>query len=242
IEGLKQADRLKDDFLSVISHELRTPLNGIMGFGSILLDELQGLLNPPQRRSVEKILMSTDRMLELVDSLLDFTRLRAGLFSIFPKKTPYPVLLQEAVVSMRPLARAKGIEIESEVFVPSEVSLDRQRIFQVLANLISNALKFTPRGGKVAVSAFVEENRLVTEVRDSGIGIDEEDLPRLFSPFQQLDTGLTRGVEGTGIGLSICKEILTLHGGFIEAESEGRDKGCTFRFVLPAVPKGESPT
>ncbi|HBN07715.1 MAG TPA: hypothetical protein DD435_03370 [Cyanobacteria bacterium UBA8530] len=242
IEGLKQADRIKDDFLSVISHELRTPLNGIMGFGSILLDELQGLLNPPQRRSVEKILMSTDRMLELVDSLLDFTRLRAGLFSIFPKETPYPVLLREAIVSMRPLARAKGLEIECEVSVPGEVSLDRQRIFQVLANLIANAVKFTPPGGKVAIRAFIEENRLVTEVMDSGIGIEKEDLPRLFAPFQQLDAGLTRGVEGTGIGLSICKEILTLHGGFIEAESEGRDKGCTFRFVLPTVPKGESPT
>ncbi|HBN07212.1 MAG TPA: hypothetical protein DD435_00715 [Cyanobacteria bacterium UBA8530] len=235
IRALKNADRLKDEFLSIISHELRNPLNAIMGFGSILDDELLGPLNPKQHELLSKLLHSSDRMLSLINDLLDFAKMRAGKFQISFHPTSYPPLVEEAVHLMEPQARAKGISIETSIDVPGDFfSLDGERIVQVLLNLLSNSIKCTPEGGKIFLRAFLEGDLLVTEVTDTGIGIAKEDLPRLFIPFQQLDMELTRKVSGTGLGLIISKGIVEAHGGKISAISPGLGKGATFTFSLPS--------
>lgn len=231
-EAFRQADQVKDEFLSVISHELRTPLNSVMGFGSLLDDEVAGPLNARQHDFLDKLLRSSDRMLALVDDLLDFARIQAGKFTILPTETDVPSLIEEAIASFGPAAEAKEIRIERELELPHPACLDRRRIFQVLANLLSNALKFVPVGGKIRVHAFHEGPWLVTEIQDNGSGIAPEDLPKLFQPFKQLEMGLTRRVGGVGLGLIISKAIVEAHGGTIEAESTP-GKGSTFRFKLP---------
>lgn len=234
IETLKQADRLKDDFLSAITHELRTPLNAIMGFGSILDDELMGSLTEEQHGILAKLLMSSDRMLSLVDDLLDFAKIKAGKFTVNPKETDYPPLIRETVGLMVSQAEAKGLSLDLELQAPMPPArLDGPRIQQVLTNLLSNAIKFTPRGGRILVKALVEGNKLVTEVADDGIGIAAQDLLQLFKPFQQLHSGLSRMAAGTGLGLSLSKGIVEAHGGTISASSPGLGKGTTFCFTLP---------
>ncbi|MGE5707808.1 MAG: sensor histidine kinase, partial [Bacteroidota bacterium] len=233
IEALEQTDKLKDEFLSVISHELRTPLNSIMGFSSLLQDEVMGALTPPQREYVDKILASADRMLELINNLLDIARMRAGRFELFPVEADYALLVNEVVAAFAPQAREKRLTVESDIEVPGPVLIDEQRIAQVLNNLLSNAIKFTPEDGKIVIKAYLAGKNLVTEITDTGIGISKEDLPRLFSPFQQLDMSLTRKVGGSGLGLSISKGIVEAHGGRLMAESPGPGQGSTFRFVLP---------
>lgn len=233
LEALKQADRIKDEFLSVISHELRTPLNAIMGFGSFLEDEISGPLNEKQHEYVQKLLKGSDRMLALVDELLDFARLQAGRFEVSPTETDYLSLIDEAVAFLEPAAREKEIRIAQEVQVPETVCVDARRIMQVLTNLLSNAIKFTPKGGQVWIKAYVKGDRLITEVSDNGLGILPEDIPRLFNPFMQLDMGLTRLAGGVGLGLSISKAIIEAHNGTIIVESPGPLKGATFRFEIP---------
>ncbi|HBN09431.1 MAG TPA: hypothetical protein DD435_12545 [Cyanobacteria bacterium UBA8530] len=233
IETLKQADRLKDEFLSVISHELRTPLNAIMGFGSFLEDGGAGEMSDRQRDFVEKILKSSDRMLALVDDLLDFARMQAGTFFICPEETDFSGLAREAIASFEPAAAEKKVKLEAEIDVPRFARLDRQRIFQVLANLLANALKFTPEGGRIRVKAFLREGDLIVEVQDNGIGMAEEDVQRIFAPFIQLDMGLTRRAGGVGLGLSISRSIVEAHRGTLVAESPGPGLGSTFRLVVP---------
>lgn len=236
IESLRQADRLKDEFLSLISHELRTPLNAITGFGSLLYDEVPGALNERQLDFVARIMRSSDLMLGLVSNLLDMARMQAGRFEIAPDWTNYPPLVEDVLDSLRPLFRDKHLEVSSDLRVPAPVWLDGARIAQVLTNLLSNAIKFTPDGGTISVRAFLTENRLLTEVQDNGIGIKEEDLAELFLPFKQVDMSATRKFTGTGLGLSIAKGIVERHGGTIEVQSPGPGKGTTFRFILPLKP------
>ncbi|HBN07850.1 MAG TPA: hypothetical protein DD435_04090 [Cyanobacteria bacterium UBA8530] len=171
-------------------------------------------------------------MLVLVDDLLDFAGMQAGKFGVSPAETDYPAYVEETVASFLPTAGEKGILIESSVEVPMRVWLDHRRIQQVIANLLTNAIKFTQAGGQIRLRAFVEKNQLITEVSDNGIGISPEGLPKLFVPFKQLDMGLTRRARGVGLGLSISKAIVEAHRGSIEAQSEF-GKGSTFTFRLP---------
>jgi PAS domain S-box-containing protein len=230
---LLAADRHKDEFLGVISHELRTPLNFITGFGSLLEDEVPGPLNPRQRDYVGHILGGADRMLRLVDDLLDVARLQAGKIDIVRTACAYPALVAETVRSLAPLAAERGIDVALAVEAPDAVALDADRIGQVLLNLVGNALKFTPAGGRVAVRGFVRGDALVTEVADTGPGIPEAELPRIFERFHQLDMSTTRSRGGTGLGLAIAKALVEAHGGEIDAESLV-GVGSTFRFRLPA--------
>lgn len=236
VEALQQSDRLKDEFLSVISHELRTPLNSITGFASLLEDGVAGELNERQQSFVEKIMNGADRMLRLVEDLLDVARIQAGKFEISAQEVFYPSLVEEAMLALSPLAVEKRINLVTEVEPALNVVMDPQKIYQVLVNLLSNAIKFTPEGGVVSVMVRSEGERLVTEVIDSGIGLDARDIPKLFVAFRQLDMSITRKVGGTGLGLSICRAIIDAHGGLIEAESPGLNSGSTFRFVLPLNP------
>jgi signal transduction histidine kinase len=234
IEVLQQADRTKDEFLSVISHELRTPLNFITGFASTLADEVQGQLNSAQREAVHKILNGSERMLLLVDDLLDYAKIQSGRFELGPQPTSYGPLVSEAVALMRALADPKGITLETDVRVDGKPNFDGARVIQVLTNLLSNAVKFTEAGGTVSVRAYRRDDVVVTEVRDNGLGIAAEDMPKLFTRFQQLDMGNSRRAGGTGLGLAICKALVEAHGGGIGVESTP-GAGSTFWFTLPGV-------
>jgi signal transduction histidine kinase len=232
IKTLKEADRIKDEFLSIVSHELRTPLNAIQGFASILEREIQGPISPPQRESLSRILAASYKMTELVNNILDASRMRAGNFAVQPTRTDYSSLVGEVLELLEPLGQQKQIEFVEETAVSGEIFLDDLRIAQVLTNLLSNAIKFSPRGGKIFVKASVGKGFLLTEVRDGGIGISSEDLPKLFTPFKQLDMSLTRTYVGSGLGLSIAKKIVEAHDGQIGAESE-LGRGSVFWFRLP---------
>jgi signal transduction histidine kinase len=231
---LRQADRAKDEFLSVISHELRTPLNFIMGFASILEDEIAGPLNSQQHEYLGKINDGADRMLMLVNDLLDFAKLQAGKFTLAPETTAYPALVSEVVGSMRPLAIQKGLQLNTDLRADEALHIDGKRVGQIIYNLVSNAIKFTPKGGSVRVTTFRENGHVRTEVTDTGIGIATEDVSKLFTRFKQLDMSATRQAGGTGLGLSIAKALVEAHGGQIGVRSEP-GKGSTFYFTLPAA-------
>jgi PAS domain S-box-containing protein len=230
IEALREADRHKDEFLSVISHELRTPLNFIMGFASTLEDEVQGPLNERQHAAVAKILSGSERMVGLVDDLLDVARMQAGSFMLLCEPTPVAPIVEDVLASLQPLAAAKGLTLAAEVAAPP-ATLDPQRVAQVLTNLVANAIKFTDEGG-VRVRAEAAGDRLTVAVEDTGCGIDPADQPRLFRRFQQLDMTNTRKAGGTGLGLAISKALVEAHGGTIGVESR-LGEGATFHFTLP---------
>ena len=235
INHLQQVDNLKDEFLSVISHELRTPLNFIMGFASILDDEVAGPLTADQHAYLEKILKGTDRMLLLVNDLLDFAKIQAGEFELAAKPAFYAPLVDEVVATLRPLADQKRIALAPQVPAAIVANCDPERVIQVLTNLVGNAIKFTPEEGVVTITASERAGVVVTEIEDTGIGIATEDMAKLFTRFRQLDMSRTRTAGGTGLGLSISKALVEAHGGLIEATSGGLGKGSCFRFTLQAA-------
>ncbi|MDB5096536.1 MAG: multi-sensor hybrid histidine kinase [Cyanobacteria bacterium RYN_339] len=234
VEALQAADHYKDEFLAVVSHELRTPLNFIMGFTSLLADEVQGPVNAGQLEALEKILMGTDRMLRLVDELLDFARLQTGKFRLDPIATDLNDVVREVVTAMAPAAAHKGIRLVTDVQVPGRLMLDGPRLGQVLFNLVDNAIKFTPAQGAITLRAWMQADVLHLEVSDTGRGIAVENLARIFRRFEQVDMSNTRAANGVGLGLSIVKALVEAHGGQLEVKSDvGR--GATFRIALPVA-------
>jgi PAS domain S-box-containing protein len=236
IETLQRADQLKDQFLSILSHELRTPLNAIQGFGSVLEDELAGPLSPLQHAYLTKMLAGSDLLLALVSDLLDMSRIQAGKFTIAFEPVRFAAVASSVADSLASLASQKrlGLALDIAPDLPP-LTADAQRVGQVLTNLISNAIKFTPEGGQIHVTARQERDHVLCEVVDTGEGIRPDDLPRLFQRFTQLDMSTTRQKGGTGLGLSICKAIVEAHGGHIGVRSE-LGKGSTFWFTLPFSP------
>jgi PAS domain S-box-containing protein len=231
IAALEQADRAKNEFVSVISHELRTPLNFITGFASTLEDEVQGPLNDAQRQAVGKILAGSERMLLLVDDLLDFARMQAGTFHLSLEPTDFRPLVEEVAATMRLLADRKDLALALEITGDFAPCVDGHRIIQVLSNLVSNAIKFTDTG-TITVRVEAQGGCLLTSVHDTGCGIAASDLPKLFQRFSQIDMSATRKVGGTGLGLAISKAIVEAHGGTIGVES-APGVGSTFSFTLP---------
>lgn len=230
---LQETDRYKDEFLAIISHELKTPLNFIMGFASILDDELAGALTPEQHQDVRRILEGAQRMLRITNNLIDLGEILTGRFELAPAWVDYHALIDSVLAELAPLADAKSLRLESTVDLAGERHLDGQRLYEVLANLVDNAIKFTPPGGTIQVRARETQGELVTEVQDTGIGIAPEDLRKLFRPFRQLDMSSTRSAGGTGLGLSLCKAFVEAHGGQIGVRSTP-GQGSTFWFSLPA--------
>ena len=233
---LREADRYKDEFLAVVSHELRTPLSSVIGFGSMLAEGDAGPLNPEQESYLARLLKGANELNELVRDLLELSRIQAGKFTLSCAATEYESLLQAALVDVRPMAAEKGLRLEERVTVAGEVVLDGERIIEVIHHLVDNAVKFTPSGGQVTVTAREEGGMIVTEVRDTGPGIPREDLAKLFKRFQQVDMSNTRQAGGLGMGLAISKAIVEAHGGRIGVMSEP-GRGSRFWFSLPRRPE-----
>lgn len=233
-EHLKALDRLKTEFVNTVSHELRTPLTSIRGFSEFLEDEIGGPLSADQHAFVAQIQEGSIRLQQIVDDLLDFARLEAGTFRLVLREVDLSVQIREALSSLQPQAKAAALLLEAELpDAPLRVHLDPHRIAQVLINLLNNAVKFTPPGGRIAVRVAREGAGYRVEVRDSGIGIAPENLVHLFQKFYQVEPSLTREFGGAGLGLSISKVLVEAHGGRIGVES-APGEGSTFWFSLPA--------
>jgi signal transduction histidine kinase len=230
---LRTENTHKDQFLGIISHELRTPLNAIMGFGSILDDDLAGPLTDQQHAYLAKILCGAEDMLGLVNDLLDMSRIQAGKFSITPSCLALEGVVEDVQADLAPTAAARDITLGLEL-APNlpPVWADRQRLAQVLSNLVVNALNFTQAGGRVTVRARVAGKFVRFEVEDNGPGIERAAQADLFAPFTQVDMSDTRKVGGVGLGLSICKSLVEAHGGTIGVISD-LGKGAIFWFTLP---------
>jgi signal transduction histidine kinase len=229
---LMQASRLKSQFLASMSHELRTPLNSIIGFSKVLLNRFDGELTERQETYIRSVHNSGAHLLQLINGILDFSRIEAGKLEMVSEEVDLHELIDECIESSMPLARGKQMKVEKNV--PLELpplSGDRTKIKQILLNLLSNAIKFTGQG-RVLVSVAPEPDAIRVSVADTGIGIREDDLARLFEPFQQLDNPVVRSAGGTGLGLAISKKFVELHGGRIWAESR-ENQGSTFHFTIP---------
>lgn len=231
-ERAESADRLKSAFLATMSHELRTPLNSIIGFTGILLKGIAGPLNDEQIKQLSMAKGSGQHLLALINDVLDISKIEAGQLVVSFSPFDFSKSLNKVISIVQPLADKKGLELKSDISpVMPDIISDQRRIEQIFLNLVNNSIKFTDRGF-VEVKSILENNSVVTKITDTGIGIAEEDMDKLFRPFSQVDTGLTRNHEGTGLGLSICKRLLDKLGGSISVESKV-NYGSVFTVSLP---------
>jgi len=226
------ANRAKDEFLAVVSHELRTPLTAMLGWGSMLRPD--DLATEKARRAFDVIVRNTRMQAQLVDDLLDVSRIVSGKLSLEVGVVDVSRIVDGALEAVRSAALAKGIEVRASVEATLRpIAGDAARLQQVVSNLVSNAVKFTPKGGQVAVGVRAEPDAVTIEVRDTGIGIAPEVLPRIFERFEQGDASSRRSQGGLGLGLAIVRHLTAMHHGSVVAASEGPGKGATFTLRLP---------
>lgn len=229
------ASRGKDEFLATVSHELRTPLNAMLGWARMLTS---GTLPEAARgKALQSIERNAIAQAQLVEDLLDVSRIVSGKMRLDLKEVDLPRVVEAAVDSVRPAMEAKNIRFQPAIDPSaSQVMGDPNRLQQVIWNLLSNAIKFTPRGGRVQLILARVNSHIELSVSDSGLGIEPSFLPFLFQRFYQADGTSTRNQGGLGLGLAICRHLVELHGGTIEAFSEGLGQGATFKVQLPVLP------
>ncbi len=232
-----RVERMKNDFVLTVSHELRTPVTVVKGFAEMLIDERRSL-KARQREAAEVIAESAAQLQNMIEDLLDLARSDAGKLRIEPEPTSARALAQRAGRQMRPnfADKEQKLTVSVEKGLP-EVNADADRIGQVLANLLTNANKYSPEGAKVRLSASRNGSTVEFAVSDTGPGLEDEELEHVFERFWRAQGGETRAVGGTGLGLAIAKSLVELHGGWISAESVPGE-GTSFRFTVPTAPNG----
>jgi two-component system sensor histidine kinase GlrK len=232
-EKLKKVDTMKSDFFSAMSHELRTPLTSIKQGIVLLRQGFDGEMPDKQKKLLTILSQETHRLIEMVNSLLDLSKMEAGMMAYHFHQEKLPPLIQRVIMEMTPLMEAK--KINPRIVISKEIpplNLDRERILQALRNLIGNAVKYTPEGGQVVISAFCRDHEVECVFKDTGPGIPKENLKEIFEKFHQLPVKTSEWAKGTGLGLAFVKRIIIAHGGKVWAES-APGQGSTFTFVLP---------
>jgi signal transduction histidine kinase len=230
----KEASRVKVEFLAKISHELRTPLNAIIGFSELMMQNPHGFANEQYRSYVSDIHLSGRHLLDIINDILDFAKAEAGQLVLLESNVDVQQVVQAIERLLGPRARDAGIQLEA--CVPADLPLvwcDERKLKQMLLNLVNNAVKFTPSGGTIDISARLDSEGFVLAVRDNGIGIAEADLGRVLEPFVQAETTLSRRQEGTGLGLALVKSMIEIHGGHLRLESQ-LGRGTSAELVFPA--------
>ena len=239
---MERAMRTKDEFLANMSHELRTPLNSILGISESLEEQIVGNLNEKQLRYIGIVKESGRHLLELINDILDISKIEAGRMELDLHNVSVEKLCQSSLRMIKELAQKKNLKVAFEVIGPVDVVLgDERRLKQSLVNLLSNAVKFTPADSHIGleVCGHPQENEVTFTVWDKGVGIAQEDIQYLFKPFVQLDSGLTREYQGTGLGLALVAQMMRLHGGRVELESEVGE-GSRFTITLPWLPEQQN--
>jgi PAS domain S-box-containing protein len=228
----ESANHLKDQFLATLSHELRTPLNAILGYARML--QTNTIAPEKRQRAIDVIERNARAQNQLIEDLLDMSRITAGKVRLEPEPIPVVTVLREAVDGVKPTADAKGIALDVDVDpFAGTVMADTARLQQVFFNLLTNAVKFTTKGGQVTVSLRRQGNTVEARIRDTGVGISPDFLPFVFEPFRQANARFDRGHGGLGLGLAITRQLVELHGGTIEAASDGVGRGATLTVRLP---------
>ena len=251
-----KASQAKSEFLANMSHELRTPLNHIIGFTEMVVDNKFGELNEKQNKYLTNVLQSGQHLLSLINDILDLSKVEAGKLELEITDVDLKTLLQNSMIMIKEKALKHNLDVSLNLDgIPGIIRGDERKLKQIIYNLLSNAVKFTPDGGKIGLSTKMvtrcdlqlrglalatapnlspnAENFIEITVSDTGIGIKPEDLIRIFKPFEQVENAASRKYEGTGLGLSLTKNLVELHGGLIWIESEGENKGSTFSFAIP---------
>ncbi|KKO18209.1 MAG: response regulator [Candidatus Brocadia sp.] len=241
ILALERANRMKSEFLANMSHELRTPLNAIIGFAEVLRDKIAGDLNEEQADFVNDIHSSGSHLLQMINDILDLSKIEAGKMELQYGVFPVSEAIEEVYTIIKGLASKKHLELKTVILTDvKSIEADRVKFKQVLYNLLSNAIKFTPENGKIVLEAGVMEEMLQLSVSDTGIGMKSEDQQKVFKEFWQADSSFARKYEGTGLGLALTKRIIEMHGGKIWFESE-YGKGSVFYFTLPIKASAKKP-
>jgi PAS domain S-box-containing protein len=232
--ALEQASALKSQFLANMSHEFRTPLNAILGYTHMLLHGVSGPVSEQQRKSLTRIDSNSQHLLALINDILDITRIEAGRMPLNLSSFEIPGLVNEVMSELEPIIRRTSLRVTAKMpRTLQPIKSDRQKVKQIVLNLLSNALKFTPAGSVTIAASYDEHKRwMIISVQDTGVGIAHEDQAKVFEDFRQLDASPTRGYGGTGLGLSICRRLAQMLGGTIELISD-LDTGSTFRLKLP---------
>jgi PAS domain S-box-containing protein len=231
----EEANRAKSEFLANMSHELRTPLNSIIGFSNILKDKKHGDLNENQTRYISNVLKSGKHLLKLINDILDLSKIEAGKMGYEPENMNLTETVDEVVTLMQPMANKKDIELTSNIESEDiEIFADKVKFKQIMYNILSNAIKFTPQKGKVTITSQLVGDNIEISISDNGIGIPDEKFQSIFDPFKQVDSSSTRKYGGTGLGLAIVNRYVKMHGGSIRVESEP-GMGTTFTLAIPAT-------
>jgi PAS domain S-box-containing protein len=235
ITALKKMDKMKSDFVSMVAHEIKSPMNSVLALVKVIQDGLAGDLTEKQKEILGRVSEKIKGLSDLASELLDLSRIESGLITLEKEKLQVGSLLGDQVAFAQTKAQSKGIvlELKSAPDLPP-ILANKRTIEEVISNLLTNAVKYTPEGGKVTVSAEAERDYVHLSVKDTGFGITEEDLGRIFERFYRVKNDKTRFISGTGLGLAIVKSIVEAHHGSVRVESE-IDRGSTFHVLLPVM-------